>query len=71
MGAVAIYLPIILEALSHIPMLINTGQQVVDAVEEIWDGVTAEEAPTEEQQAQVDEALRVAHEALQAAAKEE
>jgi len=69
MGMVATILPLVLEALKAAPQLVSTGREVIEGAKQIWDGVTAEEPATPDQQAQVDEALRVAHEALQNAAK--
>lgn len=70
MGTVATILPLVLEALRVAPTLVSTGKEVVEGVRQIWAGVTAEEPATSDQQAQVDEALRAAHEALQNAARD-
>jgi hypothetical protein len=66
MGAIATILPLVLEALKLAPTLVSTGQQVYDGAKAIWDGVSAQEVPTPEQQAQVDAALAESHAALMA-----
>lgn len=71
MGAVATILPLVLEGLKLAPTLISTGQQVYDGAKAIWEGVTAEQAATPEQQAQVDAALAESHAALMAATEDQ
>ena len=60
MGAVAAILPLIIQALALVPTLTSTAQDVIDGVEKIWSGVTAEEDPTPEQMAQYQAALDAA-----------
>lgn len=55
----------IIELIKQAPQLIQTGQQVVEGAQQIWDTVTSETAPTDEQQAEYDRALQEAHDALQ------
>jgi hypothetical protein len=58
MGLIVELLPILVGLLEQAP-------QVVDSVEQIWNLATSKEAPTPDQQAQIDAALEEAHKALQ------
>lgn len=58
MGVVATVLPLLLQILESLP-------SAVEDVKNIWATATSQEAPTAEQQAQVDAALEAAHKALQ------
>jgi hypothetical protein len=64
MGAVAMILPLVLQGLTLVPSLVSTGKQVYDGVKDIWEGVTAENPPTAEEQKQYDDAMEVAFQAL-------
>ena len=64
MGAVAVILPLVLEALKMVPTLVTTGKQVYDGVKSIWEGVTSQHTPTPEEQKAYDDAMEVAFQAL-------
>lgn len=55
----------VIEIVRHAPQLISAGQQAVEGAQKVWDAVTAEHPPTPEQQAEYDQALQEAHDALQ------
>jgi ferritin-like protein len=67
MGAAAAILPFIIEAIKAAPTLVKVGADVVHQAKDLWETVTSEDPATPEQQQQVDDALRAAHEAFQAA----
>ena len=52
--------------IQNAPALISGVKEAIDAGKQLWDIATAEAAPTEDQLAQYDAALKAAHEALQA-----
>lgn len=60
MGAVATILPLVLQALALVPRLTTMTQDVIEGVQKIWDGVTANEDPTPEQMAEYQAALDAA-----------
>lgn len=63
--SVAAILPLVLQALKLAPGFIQTGGEIIEGAQKIWNGVTAEQPPTPDQQAEYDRALQEAHDALQ------
>lgn len=49
----------------YAPQLKAGAQDVIEGAQKIWESVSAEHPPTDIQRTEYDEALRVAHEALQ------
>jgi hypothetical protein len=70
MGAITTILPLVLEAFKLVPSLVAAGQQVYDGAKQIWAGVTSEDAPTPEQQAEYDAAEQAAFNALMESTKD-
>lgn len=55
----------VIEAIKAAPTLIDTGKDLIEGAQKMWESVTAENPPTEAQQAEYDKALQEAHDALQ------
>jgi hypothetical protein len=64
MSAVSTILPLVLESLKLIPSLVSGGQMVYDGVKEIWEGVTSDNPPNEEEKKKYDDAMEKAFEEL-------
>jgi hypothetical protein len=58
-------IPLVIELVKYAPTLIKGGMEIIDAAQDMWVTLTAEEPPTPEQQAEFDAALEAAHHALQ------
>lgn len=55
----------VIEIVKAAPTLISAGKDAVEGAQKVWDAVTADHPPTQEQQTEYDRALQEAHDALQ------
>ena len=64
MGAVAL-MELAVLAIRYAPTVKRGASEIIAGAQQVWEGVTADYPPTEEEQAQYDAALKEAHDAPQ------